>query len=517
MARIAGSSLVEGVLIDWSLDQPVAPAVLPVGLLSKEQAAAELVRLQRRKAVDAAYEAELVLRMAELTPDVSDPRPGEPGAGSAGWGADGGVAGVSEFFAGELALVLNRGRGTADHLFSRARVWRDRLPATFAGLAAGELDVARAAALAEVLGGTTTELARAVEAALLPEAVDLSVGRLRARALELLLTLDATAAEERRKRARKTADVFLQPGADGMATLGADLPADEAAEAWAVIDALAKMAKADGDDRPIAALRTELFSLLLRRPGGAGQPPVTAHLTITATLDSLTGAGTAAGVVDGLVITAAHVRELLARIGALGLQNPPAGGLTFALTDADGRLLATTTVAELLRLAKRGCAQHPEAGHPGQDCGCPVLGPPPATGAYTPTGRQQRFTKTRDRTCRMPGCAQRVGWTDLDHVRPHGCDGETVCSNLCCLCRSHHRLKTFAPGWHFSMDPDGTLHVTTPSGITRTTRPPGLRPPAPPPAEPPPPARHLPGIGELLQRPGPEPPGTGPDDDPPPF
>ena len=52
------------------------------------------------------------------------------------------------------------------------------------------------------------------------------MARLRARALELLLTLDATAAEERRKRARKTADVFLQPGADGMATLGADLPAD---------------------------------------------------------------------------------------------------------------------------------------------------------------------------------------------------------------------------------------------------------------------------------------------------
>jgi hypothetical protein len=36
----------------------------------------------------------------------------------------------------------------------------------------------------------------------------------------------------------------------------------------------------------------------------------------------------------------------------------------------------------------------------------------------------------------------------------------------------HHRLKTFAPGWHFAMDPDGTLHVTTPSGITRSTRPP---------------------------------------------
>jgi len=50
------------------------------------------------------------------------------------------------------------------------------------------------------------------------------------------------------------------------------------------------------------------------------------------------------------------------------------------------------------------------------------------------------------------------------------------------------------------MDADGTLHVTTPSGITRSTRPPGLgrREPDPPPTA--------------------SPPRTAePDDDPPPF
>jgi hypothetical protein len=93
----------------------------------------------------------------------------------------------------------------------------------------------------------------------------------------------------------------------------------------------------------------------------------------------------------------------------------------------------------------------------------------------------------------MPNCGQRVGWADLDHVVPHACGGPTACANLCCLCRSHHRLKTFAPGWRFAMEPDGTLHVTTPSGVTRTTRPPGLR------------------------KPEPEPPPDQPADDPPPF
>ncbi len=462
----------EGVLIDWSLDQPVSGRGLPVGLLSRKQVAAELQRRERRRAMDAAYEAALILRMAELSCDEHDPPPGSPGARTAGWGAAPEPGGVSEFFAGELAMVLNRGRGTATHRYARALAWRENLPATYAALSGGELDESRAAALADVLGSVDAGLAAVIEGRLLPEAVDLSVTTLKERARELLLELDAAGAEARREEAQQSADVFLQPGADGMATLGADLPADEATEGYAVIDTLARMAKADGDHRPVARIRTELFSLLLRRPGGHGQPDVTAHLTITASLDALEGSTAAAGTVNGLVITAAHVRSLLARIAALGLQPPPNGSLTFALTDTDGRLLATTTVAELLRLAKTGCTQHPEG-----DCGCPVLSAPPATEAYAHTARQERFVTTRDRTCRMPNCGQRVGWTDLDHVIPHSCDGATTCTNLCCLCRSHHRLKTFARGWDVRMDPDGTLHVTTPSGISRTTRPPGLRRP----------------------------------------
>ena len=471
-------------MVDWSLEQPVDLPGLPVGLRSKEQATAELQRRQRRQAMDAAYEAQLILRMAELTPDDADPAPGTPGARRPGWTARAGAPGVSEFFTSELAVVINRGRGTANHLQHRARVWAENLPATYRALGEGDLDLARAAALADVLGSADPALARRIEALLLPEAVDLSVARLKARALELLLELDTAAAEERRQEAQKCADVFLQPGADGMATLGADLTADEAAEAYALLDELAKMAKADGDDRPIGQIRAELFSLLLRRPGGSGQPGVAAHLVITATLDSLAGTTTAAAGVNGLAITAAHARELLARIGALGLTAPDGGSLTFAVTDTDGRLLATTTVAELLRVAKTGCPEHPD--DPDGGCGCPVLGTPPDTDAYSPTDRQETFVQTRDRTCRMPNCGQRVGWADLDHLIPHSCDGATSCTNLCCLCRTDHRLKTFARGWRFVMEPDGTLHVTTPTGVTRTTRPPGLRrpPPAPPPTEP---------------------------------
>ena len=115
--------------------------------------------------------------------------------------------------------------------------------------------------------------------------------------------------------------------------------------------------------------------------------------------------------------------------------------------------------------------------HPAGDCSCPIAGPPPETDAYEPTDRQRAFVTTRDRRCRFPNCGQRVGWADHDHVIEHNRGGATDCTNLCCLCRSHHRLKTFAPGWRFAMTDAGVLSVTTPSGVTRTTRPPGLRPP----------------------------------------
>jgi hypothetical protein len=265
-----------------------------------------------------------------------------------------------------------------------------------------------------------------------------------------------------------------------MATLTGDMTVEEAAACSAVIDALAAMAKADGDDRPIGAIRASIMAMLIMRPADHDLPGVSVQLAVTATLEGLEGGSAAGGEVNGSAVTAGQLRDLLTRVGALGLITPDGGSLTFALVDGDGRLQATLTPSELERLATTGCPQHPD---PAAGCGCPVAGMPPPTGAYQPTDAQHRFVDTRDRRCRMPNCGQRAGLADHDHVIPHAEGGETTCTNLCCLCRSHHRLKTFARRWTFRMDPDGTLHVTSPSGITRNTRPPGLRPPEP---EPPP-------------------------------
>ena len=100
-------SPVERALLDLVIELPAPPRRLPVELMSREQKAAELVRVQARKAMDAAYEAELVLGLADDTPDDEDPPPGTPGERSGSWAPDPELPGVSEFSPAELAGVLN--------------------------------------------------------------------------------------------------------------------------------------------------------------------------------------------------------------------------------------------------------------------------------------------------------------------------------------------------------------------------------------------------------------------------
>jgi hypothetical protein len=298
--------------------------------------------------------------------------------------------------------------------------------------------------------------------------------------------------------------VRVRPTADGMSELVAELPTPVAAACREAVVTYARMAKADGDARPVGQLRAQTLADLILHPWDRTREPVTAHLQLIAPLPVLRGgsrpAGEAfsvptaedAGSVDGAPITAGQLRELLEQLDALcpgGLRAPAGGSLSISLTDPHtGALRATVTRPELERLVRRGCPAHPpKASRPGRrdgspdpgspgDCGCAVLDRPPPVDRYEPTPAQQRFIKARDRACRHPGCRRPARWTDADHVQAHADGGETDCANLCSLCRRHHRLKTHAPGWRFVMTDDGVLSVTTPSGVTRTTRPPGSAP-----------------------------------------
>jgi hypothetical protein len=178
--------------------------------LSKEHTAARLQLIQRKRARDAAEEAEVILRLAQLCPDAEDPPPDHPGARKTYWRtARSEFAGVSEFFVDELAAVLGVGRGTAAHKAARAFTWRDGLPATFAALKRGDLDERRGQILADTLEHTRRALARRVEQVLLPEAGSLGFAALKRRIGEVLLELDAAWAEQNRQAAARRSDVCL--------------------------------------------------------------------------------------------------------------------------------------------------------------------------------------------------------------------------------------------------------------------------------------------------------------------
>ena len=80
------------------------------------------------------------------------------------------------------------------------------------------------------------------------------------------------------------------------------------------------------------------------------------------------------------------------------------------------------------------------------------------------------LSRCRDLTCRFPGCDKPATRCDLDHTIPYADGGRTHASNLKCLCRLHHLIKTFW-GWHDQQLPDGTLVWTSPSGQTYVTTP----------------------------------------------
>ncbi len=100
-----------------------------------------------------------------------------------------------------------------------------------------------------------------------------------------------------------------------------------------------------------------------------------------------------------------------------------------------------------------------------------LLENPPVSDAealrYQPSAALERAIRCRDLTCRFPGCDRPASFCDIDHTVPFNHTdpakgGLTVPWNLKCLCRLHHRLKTFLcgpGGWRDRQLPDGTIDL----------------------------------------------------------
>jgi hypothetical protein len=82
---------------------------------------------------------------------------------------------------------------------------------------------------------------------------------------------------------------------------------------------------------------------------------------------------------------------------------------------------------------------------------------------YLPPQQLIDFLTARDRTCRFPSCSQPARVTDIDHAQPWEEGGRTSASNLGLLCRRHHRMKTH-DGWKLTSYEDGSCLWITPAG-----------------------------------------------------
>jgi Domain of unknown function (DUF222) len=168
----------------------------------------------------------------------------------------------------EVGLMLRVSTRTAASRVDDAWSLCTRLPGTLAALQQGRITLAKA----RVLDAETTSLSREhaaqVEQQVLTKARQQTPGQLRAATRRAVHTADPAAAQRRAEQARRERGVRMWPEPDGMATLSAYLPAEDATGVFAVLDEHARRAKGIGDERTLEVRRGDALVDLVLSPTG---------------------------------------------------------------------------------------------------------------------------------------------------------------------------------------------------------------------------------------------------------
>jgi hypothetical protein len=320
---------------------------------------------------------------------------------------------------------------------------------TFQALWDADLDLPRADAVTEAAQNVDADLWPRFEALVLETTVHsvtgevslvsaavkrMSRAQLARRAARIARALDPASGPHAAGMARDQRKVVVRPNRHhpGMATWTADLPTEVSQQMAAAVDALAgQYAKA----RPGTGMDGHRADALADLVLGNSEVTTVVELLVPV-LSAQAETGSAS---DG--------QDLSWVIP--GVVDDPRHGVL--LPDAVAALLADPdTVVRLARLDPDGSiVQDPNA--------------------YRPSASTRRRVRTRDGSCRFPGCATPAVRCDLDHVIAHP-TGPTAHANLICLCRTHHRFKHHS-GWTPTLAPDGTVTWTAPDGRTWTTQP----------------------------------------------
>jgi hypothetical protein len=176
----------------------------------------------------------------------------------------------AEHVGDEVAAALTLTCRAADRLVSLA-VGVTRLPAAAIALAAGRIDLPRAAVFADELAGLDDVAAAAIAAVVGGDAAGLTTSRLRDRLHREVLAFDPQAARKRREKAEKDARVECWAEPSGTWSMaGRDMPPAGVLAADKHLDADARALKAAGAPGTLEQLRAAVFLARLN-----GQPLAT--------------------------------------------------------------------------------------------------------------------------------------------------------------------------------------------------------------------------------------------------
>ena len=383
-----------------------------------------------------------------------------------------------EAVAAEVSAVACITAAAAGSLLHNAICLRERLPRVGALFATGAIDyrtvkmiIARTllALDPDVLAGIDAELATAISGW-----GPLSVLKMQHAVDAVVVRHDPQA---RRRTERRSRDRFVDVIHDReISQLTGQLTSTDATLLDRRLSALARSV-CDDDPRTFDQKRADAMGALAAGhtalacacgqpdcPAGTDgdpAPSVIVHVVTEAAVITAADAGTVHGQCPGddtveFITNRERLLEVLRESSAPDPAPQPA--------PAFGTVMGGSTVpaAVLADLITRGIAELRPIIHPATS---------PPQPRYHPSTALADFVRCRDLSCRFPGCDRPADGCDIDHTVPYARGGPTHASNLKCLCRLHHLLKTFWTGWHDEQLPDGTVIWTSPAGHTYRTTP----------------------------------------------